>query len=131
MYASLKSHEFDLINEVLNLIWLLSLYVAHNSSFNSNQFLVLNLDYLFCVLSNKFVIFIYSVITYYYYVNLRSSIIFCLCSGDVYLSVRISSSFVSGLFFFKTFKTLVILQQFYFQLNHQFLLLFFELLFLK
>ena len=45
----------------------------------------------------------------YYYINLRSSIIFCLCYGDAYLSLSISSSLVSQLFCSEVFKTLVIL----------------------
>ena len=46
----------------------------------------------------------------YYYINLRSSIIFCLCPGDIYLSLSIfSSSFISELFFGEVFDTLVIL----------------------
>ena len=65
MYALLRSHKLDLNNEVLNLIWLLSLYARHNSSFFSIQVLVLNLDDLVCVLSNKFVSFVYwSIICY-------------------------------------------------------------------
>ena len=46
----------------------------------------------------------------YYYINLRSSIIFCLCIGDIYLSLSIfSSSFISELFFGEVFDTLVTL----------------------
>ena len=73
----------------------------------------------------------------YYYINLRSSIIFCLSSGDIYLSLSISLSCsfdpVSELFCCEVFETLVILSAilFYCQLNHQLLLLCFELLFLK
>ena len=37
------------------------------NDFFSTQFLVVNLDDLFCVLSDNFNIFIYSVIRYYYY----------------------------------------------------------------
>ena len=109
MYASLQSHKFDLIIEVWNLIWLMSLYVPRNPSFFSTPFLILNLDALFYVLSNKFIIFIYSITIYYYYINLRWSIIFCLYSGDIYLPLNISPSFVSGLFFCDVFETLVIL----------------------
>ena len=66
----------------------------------SIQFLVLNLDDPFVVLSNKFHILWYSIIILCYYINLRSSIIIYLCSGDICLSVSISSSsFVSVLFF--------------------------------
>ena len=44
-----------------------------------------------------------------YHINLRSSIIFCFCSGDIYLSLSISSSFVSELFFSEICETFVIL----------------------
>ena len=73
----------------------------------------------------------------YYYINLGLSIIFCLSSGDIYLSLSISLSCsfepVSKLFCCEVFETLVILSAilFYCQLNHQLLLLCFELLFLK
>ena len=106
MITSLWSHEFYLIIEVLNLIWLLSLYVPRDSSLISAQFLVLNLDGSFVVLSNKFIIFLLFFIIF----NLRSSIIFGVCSRDIYLSLIISSSsFVSKLFFVKVFDTFVIL----------------------
>ena len=106
MITSLWSHEFYLIIEVLNLIWLLSLYVPRDSSSISAQFLVLNLYGSFVVLSNKFIIFLLFFIIF----NLRSSIIFCVCSRDIYLSLIISSSsFVSKLFFVKVFDTFVIL----------------------
>ena len=39
--------------------------------------------------------------------NLRSSIILCLSSGDIYLSLNISSSFVSGLFFGEVYENLL------------------------
>ena len=120
MHASLESHKFDLIIKVLNLIWLLSLYVPRNSSFISTQFLVLNLDGLLCVLSKKLIVFVYSVVIYHYYyiiVNLRLSIVFCICSEDVYLSVSISSSFVSGLYFCEVFETLVIKSTILFPIN--------------
>ena len=87
----------------------MSSYVPRNPSFFSTPFLILNLDALFYVLSNKFIIFIYSITIYYYYINLRWSIIFCLYSGDIYLPLNISPSFVSGLFFCDVFETLVIL----------------------
>ena len=48
----------------------------------------------------------------YYYINLRSSIIFCLTSGDIYLSlgISLSCSFVTAfeLFCGKFFETFVI-----------------------
>ena len=48
----------------------------------------------------------------YYYINLRSSIIFCLSSGDIYLSLGISLSCsfvtVSELFCCKVFEIFVI-----------------------
>ena len=49
----------------------------------------------------------------YCYIHLRSSIIFCLSSGDTYLSLRISLSYsfviVSGLFCGQVVETIVIL----------------------
>ena len=49
----------------------------------------------------------------YYYINLRSSIIFCFSSGDTYLSLSISLSYsfvtVSELFCCNTFEIFVIL----------------------
>ena len=49
----------------------------------------------------------------YYYINLKSSIIFCVSSGDIYLSsvISLSCSFVtvSQLFCDKVFETFVIL----------------------
>ena len=47
----------------------------------------------------------------YYYINLRSSIIFCLFSEDVYLSlgISVSLSIVSEVFCGKSFEVLVIL----------------------
>ena len=40
---------------------------------------------------NKFIIFRYIIILLlYYYINLRSSVVFCLFSGDIYLSLSIS-----------------------------------------
>ena len=74
---------------------LLVLYVNRDASFISAQFLVVNLDSLFDVSSSEFTIFWYSIITLYYYINLRSSIIFCLSFQDIYLSLSISFSFVS------------------------------------
>ena len=52
----------------------------------------------------------------YYCINLRSSTIFCLCSGDRYLSLSISTSFVTvfELFCGKVFKTFVILSTIFF-----------------
>ena len=43
VYASLQSHQVDFNIEVLNLTWLLVLYVPRASSFISTQFFVLNL----------------------------------------------------------------------------------------
>ena len=48
----------------------------------STQFFVLNLDGWFGMLSNKFLFFdIFDIL--YYYINHRSSIVFCLSSGDI------------------------------------------------
>ena len=75
-----------------------SLYFPLDSSFISTQFLVLNLEVLFGESSNRFVIFWYSIIILLYYINLNSSIIFCLSCGDIYLSFGISllTSFECG-----------------------------------
>ena len=62
------------------------------SLFISTQFFILNLDGWFDVLSDESIIFWYSIITLYY-VSLRSSIIFCLFAGDIYLSLGTSVSF--------------------------------------
>ena len=69
----------------------------------------------------------------YYYVILWSSIIFCLCSGDVYLSLDISSSFVtvSEYSVLKFSRRLQLSQQIYCQSNHQLLLPCFKLLFFE
>ena len=56
---------------------------------------------------------------YYYYINPRLSVIFCPYSGDVYLSLIISSSFASGLFFCAVFETLLILSKILFPIKSQ------------
>ena len=86
---------------------MLALWVPRDSSFISTQFLVLNLNGSFGVLSNKFIIFWYPIIIYYY-INLKSSIISCLCSGDIYLVLSICFSFISELICGEAFKALVI-----------------------
>ena len=68
----------------------LNLMSLSASSFISTQFLVLNFDCSFDVLSNKFIISY--VPLFYYYMNIRSSINFCLSSGNIYLSLGISLS---------------------------------------
>ena len=91
---------------------LLTLYVPCDSSFISTQFLLLNLDDWFVVSSNKLIIFWYSFIISYCYINLRSLIIFCPCSRDIYLFLSISlpcSIFSSELFRGENFGTVVIL----------------------
>ena len=60
IYASLEPHTLDLNIEVLNLIWLLVLYVPRDLSFISTQFFVLNLVGWVGALSKKFIIFWYS-----------------------------------------------------------------------
>ena len=86
------------------------LYVSYHS-FQQNLFSVLNFGGWFGVLSNKFIVFDIPLLCYY--VNLRSSIIFCLFSGDMYsfISLICSSPFVtvSKLFFGEVFETFVIL----------------------
>ena len=85
---------------------LLGLYVPFNSSFISTQFLVLNLDSSFCVLSNKFIIFWYSIIIIYYSINRKSSMISPLCSKDIYLPLSISLvDFCESLIFSSSFVT--------------------------
>ena len=92
------------------------LCIPFDSSFISTQFLALNLDGWFRAASNNFIIFWYPIIIYLYYINLRSSIIFYLSSGDIYLSLGISlwnpifsSSFVIELFCGEFVETLVTL----------------------
>ena len=65
MHTSLELHKLDSKIEVLNLIWLLVLYVSRESSFISTQFVILNLDGWSGVLPNRFT-FIYSIITLLY-----------------------------------------------------------------
>ena len=52
---------FDFSIEVLGLVWLLVSCIPRVSSFISIQFFVLNLDFRFGVLSNRFIIFWYSI----------------------------------------------------------------------
>ena len=85
---------------------LFALYVRRDSSFVSTKFLVLNLDGWFVVPSNKFIIFDIALL---YYVHLRSSIIFCLFSWDIYLSLSISSLIVFGFFCGEVFENLAVL----------------------
>ena len=96
---------------MLNPIWLSLSYVPRDSSFILTQCFVLNFDVWFGVLPNKFIIFDISWL--YYYINLRSSIILCLSSGDIYLSLGISLScsfvIVSELFWSELLETFVIL----------------------
>ena len=65
------------------------------SNFLNVQSNVLNSDGWFGLLSNKFTIFYIPL--WYYYINLRLSIIFCLFSGNIYfyLGVFLSCSFVT------------------------------------
>ena len=55
----------------------------------------------------------FDILLFYYYINLRSSIMICLFSGDIYLSsgIFLSGSFVtvSDLFCFEVFETFVVL----------------------
>ena len=66
MYASLQSHKIDFNIEVLDLTWLLVLYVPCESSLTSTQFSVLIWDDWFGVLSNKFIIVWYSIVMLLY-----------------------------------------------------------------
>ena len=81
---------FDFSIEVLGLVWLLVSCIPRVSSFISIQFFVLNLDFRFGVLSNRFIIFWFSIFSYY--IKFRSSIICCPFSRDLYLSFGISLS---------------------------------------
>ena len=85
---------------------LLTRYIPRDSSFISTRFLFLNLSFWFFVSSNNFLPCHYYFIIYFY---LGSSIIVCLFSGDINLSISISFSFVSELFFGENFEGLVIL----------------------
>ena len=77
------------------------LYVSYASSFILTYFFALNLFGWFGVFFNKIIIFDISLL--HYYNNFRSSIVFCIYSGDIYLSLGISLSWllvtVSKLFF--------------------------------
>ena len=70
------------------------LYISCASSFISSQFLALPLDGWFGVLFKKLII---DVPLLYYFINIRSSIIFCFSLEDIYLSwgISLSCSFVS------------------------------------
>ena len=93
---------------VLNLMLLLS-WVPFGSSFVSTQSFVQNLNGWFVVSSNRFIIFWYSIIMYWYYnTNLRSSTFFFLNSGDIYFFLSIFL-FVSKLFYDGVFEALLIL----------------------
>ena len=64
-------------------------------------------------LPGKFFFFFFDISLLYYYINLRSSIIFCLSSGDAYFSLRISMScsfvIVFELFYGELLETLILL----------------------
>ena len=107
--------------------WCYTFHVSHYL-FQPNYF-VLHFNDWFSVLSNKFIIFWYSIIIL--------SWIFCLSYGHIYISLGI---FLSNPIFSVSLSTVLELlcgevletyQRFNCQLNHQLLLLFFELLFLK
>ena len=88
---------------VLNLVWLLVLYVPSESSFISTRFLILNLDARFAAFSKKFIVFIFHYyIIIYCQINLRSLIILCLFPGYIYLSLGI---FLATLIFSVSFVT--------------------------
>ena len=117
---------------------LLVLYVPRELPFISTHFFVLNLDDWFGVLSSKFILYMYIPLLYYD-INPRSSIIFWLFSVDMYLSFGISQwnsvfcvslSSVSEVFCGEVLETFVTLSATY-QSNHQLLLRFFKMCFLK
>ena len=66
-------------------------------------------DLMYCVTNLLF----FDIPLLYYYIILKSSMIFCLSSGDIYLSLGISLSYlfliVSELFCAKLFATFIIL----------------------
>ena len=64
MYASLQSHKLYFSMEFLNDIWLLVLHIPRELSFISTQFFVLDW---FGVMSNKFIVFWFSIIILLYY----------------------------------------------------------------
>ena len=74
LYASLSAHKLDSSINFLNSIRLLVLYVRHASSFISTQFFILNWNgwLVFCLTNLSF----FDIPLLYYYINLRSSIIF-------------------------------------------------------
>ena len=101
---------------------LLAFYVARDLSFILTQFPVLILDGTLVVSSNSLLFFDTALLCYfrYFYINLRSSIIFCLFSADIYLSLSICSLFVSifsSLFCGDVFETLVIWQSILFPIK--------------
>ena len=101
---------------------LLAFYVACDLSFVLTQFPVLILDGTLVVSSNSLLFFDIALLCYfrYFYINLRSSIIFCLFSADIYLSLSICSLFVSifsSLFCGDVFETLVIWQSILFPIK--------------
>ena len=104
-----SAHEYiDLNIEVLNLIWLLVLCAARESSFISKQFFVLNLVSWFDLLPKKFSIYHYHPII----IGLTLSINFYLSFGDIYPSLGDSLSFlfvtVFELFCCEFFETFLI-----------------------
>ena len=106
MYAALKLHKLDLVIEVLNLIWLPMLYNLCDPSFISTQFFCPKFSCLISCIVWKIYCF-FDIALLYYHKNVRLSIHFCLSSGKIYLSLRISSScsflIVSELFYCNCF----------------------------
>ena len=74
-------------------------YALWELPFILTQFLVLNLDGWFWCLTN---LLFFDITLLYYYILLKSSIIFCLFSGNICLSLRIS---LWGLLFSSSFLT--------------------------
>ena len=66
-------------------------------------------DLMYCLVH----LLLFDILLLYYYINLRSSIIFCLSSGEIYLfsGISLSCSFVTvfQLFCDKVFETFIIL----------------------
>ena len=84
MYASLKLHKLDFNIEVLNLFWLLLLYVLCVPSIIFTHFFILNwiVNLVHCL---TIFFFFYCIPLLYYYINLNSSLISRLSLEGIYI----------------------------------------------
>ena len=105
--------KFNLNTNVVHFIWFIIYF---------NPVLVLNLDGWFSALPNKF---LFDISLLYYFINIRSSILFCLSSGDIYLYDVYLQLFLNY-FVMNFLRRWQFYQQFYFQ-SDQLLLLFFDI----